>query len=226
MTRGTEARQYKMAKAIIVCGGDFDISLFPEKEAGDIVIGADSGCAYLEKYGIQPDVCIGDWDSLNKVPEKGEVISLQVRKDDTDLVAAGRIAAMRNFKEIVILGALGGRRFSHSIAAIQTVYWLMTLGCKVKILDADCTIYSLGAGDEYFFDESCRGHVSVFSMSQTSVISMKGLWYSGEDVYIESAFPLGVSNAFSGRPSVIKGKEGYAVIVTENDGACFGCCSS
>ena len=34
-----------MARAIIVGGGAFDPALMPEKRPGDLLIGADSGCA-------------------------------------------------------------------------------------------------------------------------------------------------------------------------------------
>ena len=75
-----------MARAIIVGGGAFSPALLPAREAGDLLIAADSGYRQLQAAGVEPDLCIGDWDSLGAVPQGREVVTLPVAKDDTDHV--------------------------------------------------------------------------------------------------------------------------------------------
>ncbi len=57
---------------------------------------ADGGYDNAVKFGVIPDLLIGDFDSVqNSLPEDVETIRLKVEKDDTDTLAAvqGRNAA-------------------------------------------------------------------------------------------------------------------------------------
>lgn len=205
-----------MARAIIVGGGAFDPALMPEKCPGDLLIGADSGCAHLSAIGLTPDVAVGDWDSLGRVPDCGEAVTLPVAKDETDLAAAARIARERGYSDLLFLGALGGRRFSHSLAAVQLMAGLAADGISCELRDPDCTVWSLcGASRE--FPAEARGSLSVFALTEEAVITLEGLWYSASHLPLQSAFPLGVSNAFTGAPARVTAERGVILVVHEPD---------
>ena len=55
----------------------------------------------LSAMGLTPDVAVGDWDSLGRVPDCGEAVTLPVAKDETDLAAAARIARERGYSDLV-----------------------------------------------------------------------------------------------------------------------------
>ena len=55
----------KKGKCILVCAGDLEISEIPVKEE-DIVIAVDGGYLYCQVFGIEPDIVIGDFDSLEE----------------------------------------------------------------------------------------------------------------------------------------------------------------
>ena len=55
----------KTGKCILVCAGDLEISDIPVKE-DDLVIAVDGGYLYCGIFGIEPDVVIGDFDSLEE----------------------------------------------------------------------------------------------------------------------------------------------------------------
>ena len=55
----------KPGKCILVCAGHFDENSLP-LEAGDFLIAADNGLAYLKKLGAEPDLILGDFDSLEE----------------------------------------------------------------------------------------------------------------------------------------------------------------
>ena len=52
---------------IIVGAGSFD-GMMERPGESDLVIAADGGYAYLKEMGIEPDVLLGDFDSLEVTP--------------------------------------------------------------------------------------------------------------------------------------------------------------
>jgi thiamine pyrophosphokinase len=106
-----------MARLIIFANG-----LVPETEAarqlikpGDVLYAADGGTRHALALGLLPSVIIGDLDSLGfedrQRLEAGEVDIRQYPrdKDKTDLELALDHAIEAGQREILILGALGGR---------------------------------------------------------------------------------------------------------------------
>ena len=74
----------------LVCAGKIaPLSFAPA--AGDLVVAVDGGLTYLEEAGIKPDIALGDFDSLGRVPGGPEVVRLDSVKDDTDTYAAARL---------------------------------------------------------------------------------------------------------------------------------------
>ncbi|HTS15472.1 MAG TPA: thiamine diphosphokinase [Candidatus Sulfotelmatobacter sp.] len=107
------------------------------------VIGADGGAARAEQLGWPPDLVVGDLDSLppaaarRLADRRVPIERWPVRKDQSDLELALR-AALRHdaTARVVVLGALGGPRLDHALAAV----WLLALpvarGREIVLLDA------------------------------------------------------------------------------------------
>lgn len=202
-------------RCIIVGGGSFDPALLPERGAGDLLVAADSGFAALEKIGVLPDICIGDFDSLGYEPHGCGIVRLPVEKDDTDMVAAARFGMERGYERFVFLGVLGGERFSHSLAAVQTLAWLIGEGARGEIIAPGCRVRAASA-ERVSWQASARGSVSVFALGGPAVVSVEGLKYTLCRHELD-VFPLGVSNSFVGLPAYIEVYEGTVVIVEEPD---------
>ena len=78
-----------MKRCFIFAAGTF-YGLRERPAPGDLVIAADAGYQTCRKLGIEPDLVLGDFDSM-PVPEHAEeIIRLPVEKDDTDTIAAVR----------------------------------------------------------------------------------------------------------------------------------------
>ena len=203
-----------MSVCIIVGGGDFAPGLFIPKNEGDLIIAADSGYAYLKALGITPDLCVGDFDSLGSAPKDCPVVRLPVMKDDTDMIAAARVGLERGYRRFLFFGVLGGRRFSHSAAALQTLAWLLDNGAHGEIIDENCAVTAI-RNETAFFSMKERGDVSVFAHSDSVTVTLRGLLYPLEKKTLKNTFPLGVSNSFTGEASSVTAESGTAIIVRE-----------
>lgn len=186
-----------------------------KKEKGDLIIAADGGCAYLDKFGVTPDLIIGDFDSLGRIPDGEEVIILNPVKDITDMNAAVDEGIKRGYTEFHLYGACGGR-IDHTIANIQLVARLAQNKLKAFIHD-DMTITAVWNG-ALKFESKCKGYISVFSHSDKSEgVKIKGLKYTLDDAELSDVFPLGVSNEFIGEPSEISVEKGTLIVIYSSE---------
>jgi thiamine pyrophosphokinase len=94
---------------------------------------------------IRPDVIIGDFDSadyafieddLRKSGLYGScrIIRVAAEKDDTDTLICLKYAMERGFRELFVLGGLGGR-LDHTIANLQTMAHAVDAGSNILFLD-------------------------------------------------------------------------------------------
>ena len=200
-----------MAVCYIISAGDCS-SINISKGKNDLVIAADAGLQYCEKYGIAPDVVIGDFDSLGFVPENDKVIKLPVEKDDTDTSFAVKYAMEKGFSEFVIFGGTGGKRGDHTFANIALLTYISKKGCKGFLDAGDYTITAI-TDSSVRFPLHMNGDISVFSFNEKAEgVCEKGLLYTLDDAVLENSVPTGVSNSFTGQESVVSVRNGTLVI--------------
>ena len=107
-----------MSRAVLFCNGeiqdlDFHRALL---KADDYIIAVDGGGNYCYQLGILPSLAIGDFDSLDKtvkcnfINKNVELVPFPSDKDYIDMVLGIEEAKNRGFHNILILGALGGKR--------------------------------------------------------------------------------------------------------------------
>jgi thiamine pyrophosphokinase len=105
---------------------------------GDWIIGADGGAAQALAWGLVPHLVIGDMDSLPgearaALEAQGSRFVVHPRaKDETDLELALTYATQRGAREIVVLGALGGR-LDHTLANVLLLALPKLDGVVVRI---------------------------------------------------------------------------------------------
>jgi thiamine pyrophosphokinase len=187
------------------CGIDFDPT------DGDMVIAADGGFKTAERFGIFPDITVGDFDSLGYVPSSA-VKRLPAEKDVTDTYAAICEGRSRGYSRFVLYGGTGGR-LEHTMANIQTAAGLSVEGITLLISCADTVIRAL-TDSSVCFDNRLNGYISVFSHSDTCRgVTLSGLKYPLTDYTLKNSFPLGVSNEFTGAPSSVSVESGTLIVV-------------
>lgn len=181
------------------------------RDDSDCFIAADGGYDLMKKYNIKPDILIGDFDSLNEIPENTETVRYPVRKDDTDLMLAVKHGFLKGFKKFIIFGCLGGR-LDHTYATIQTANYIINNGGKVICVSNDeCVSVT---DNEMLFKEKKNGYISVFSLTDVSEgVCINNLSYPLSNAELTSGFPLGVSNEFTGKKSSVKTNKGKLLVI-------------
>ena len=184
----------------------------PQKE--DFVIAADRGLSTLRKFGISPDVIIGDFDSLGFTPTGENVVKLPVVKDDTDIGYAIKYALSKGYNDLIIYGGIGGLT-DHTLANIQLCSYISKRGGRsIFVGDAE---FVTAITDEGITLENLSGRVSVFSADTSAEgVSIEGLKYCLKNAKLSADFPLGVSNEAIGKKVTISVKEGTLIIITQS----------
>ncbi len=209
-------------RCILVGAGDMTVSQIPVREE-DYLIAVDGGFLYCEMMGLVPDLILGDLDSIGeegaarlasiheRVPES--VIILPAQKDDTDMLAAIRIALEKGCDDFLIYGGMGGR-LEHTIANIQCLQFLKDNGAKGYLMDGTGMVL-LVQDETVCFQEGLEGYLSLFSMGeQAEGVTLEGLKYPLKDYTVKNSYPIGISNEFlEGQAARVTVKKGTLLII-------------
>jgi len=197
---------------VIVGAGDLLPEDLPEKKAGDFWIAADGGMKALAERGIAPDLFLGDLDSLEKAPEAVPARVLPVKKDDTDSAAAVKAGLKRGFREFLLLGSLGGKRLSHTVANFQLLLFLKENGANGTLRRGGTEVFCLRAGEKKRL-ENKTGFFSLFAAGENAAVTIRGAKFSGEKITLTPSFPLGVSNEPEGESEIEVLKGGVYLVI-------------
>lgn len=187
-----------------------ELALAPGRPA--FVIAADGGLDHLERRGIGADLIVGDFDSLGRVPEGANVVRHPEEKDDTDMLLAVKAGLRLGLRDFVLYGGLGGR-LDHTLANLQTLVYLARQGGRGVLLGDGTAAAVLRCG-RLDFPAGLAGVVSVFCPDgEARGVDLEGLYYPLRNAVLTSAFPLGVSNRFTGRPAAVSVREGTLLVM-------------
>ena len=178
------------------------------------VICADSGYKHAKELKLHPDVIVGDFDSYSgKLPDDCEIIRTVPEKDDTDTLMALKIAIERGYDLIYLYGALGGPRFDHAFANIQTMLYAREHGAKL-ILIGDEKVFLQGPGEGMYPKKHGGKYFSVFALTEKVTIkSLRGVKYPLENYEMKNSFPIGVSNEITEVQAFLDIESGLALVI-------------
>lgn len=212
----------KDGKCIVIGAGDLTVDRLEYNSETDYLIAVDGGLMYCQILNVEPDLIIGDFDSVDGqwkeaierirevVPEKVE--TLFPEKDDTDMYAAlkkGLDAGYRNFR---IYGATGGR-FEHTFANIQCLLFLKHYGAVGYIMDGSGMMLVI-ENESVSFRKEMEGYLSIFSLGKEAKgVTLKGLKYTLDNYTMTNDYPIGISNEFIGETAEVSVVEGQLVLM-------------
>lgn len=188
---------------------------------GAYIIAADAGLSYLERFGITPDLIVGDFDSLGRIPEGKNVLAQSPEKDDTDMMIAVKEALKRGADTILIYGGMGGR-LDHVLANLQTLSYIADNGARGYLIGCGtvCTVIKNGG---LAFSSDMQGIISVFCHGSTAKgVTLSGLKYPLTDYTLTCSIPIGVSNEFTGKKSSVFVREGSIIVMWNSHCIEFG----
>lgn len=206
-------------KCIIIGAGDLTVGSVAVGEE-DLVIAVDGGINYCGVLEIEPDIILGDFDSVNEaqreailtmkeqVPDR--VVVLKPEKDDTDMLAALKLGLEKGYDYFLLYGATGGR-LEHTLANIQCLLFLKNHGAVGYLMDGSGMIFVM-RNEEVKLRANLEGYFSLFSLGKEAKgVTIKGLKYELEDYTMTNAFPIGVSNEFIGKEATVSVRDGELV---------------
>ena len=186
-------------------------------QAGDVLIAADGGTRHVLALGLFPSIVIGDLDSLTqhdrrRLDEKGVEIQQYSRdKDETDLELAFHYACTAGYREILVVGALGGR--------LDQILGNLSLLTNPEFSTLDVRIDD-GVEEAFITRGRCEVHgkpgdiVSLIPWSgEVSGVCTEGLHWPLHD---ESLFPdktRGISNEMARETVAISQKSGLLLVI-------------
>lgn len=200
-------------RCIIIGAGEFLEDKIDIKE-NDLIIAADGGYKHCLSVNVKPHLVVSDFDSYHEDIVDVEVIRCTPEKDDTDMLLAIHEGMNRGYNEFIIYGGLGGR-IEHSFANIQCLKYLCEQKIHAKMISRDCSVQVIH--DFIEFDEGMKGYMSVFSLSDHSIVSIENLKYTLDHGELTTSYPLGIDNEFIGKKSKIVVHEGYVLVITNKE---------
>jgi thiamine pyrophosphokinase len=193
-------------------------------QPGDYRVAADGGLRHLHRLGIQPDLVVGDLDSL----EPGDIVQLKnngvrieqhpVHKDETDLELAVQAVLHEGYTTIFVANALGGR-LDMSLANILMLSLPELAGIDITLEDGAEEVFLIhptrSAGDAGRRIVGRAGdRISLLPLGGPARgIFTSGLFYPlhGETLYPDRA--RGVSNQMIADQAFVSLEEGQLVCI-------------
>lgn len=214
-------------RILIVSGGELDEQLtlsYLKQEENGYIIAVDRGMEFLYKHKITPSYIVGDFDSVDeeiadfyRYETKVPIREFNPVKDASDTEIAVRMAMTLGGKELIILGATGGR-LDHFWANVQTLYVPFKSGVNAKIIDKQNCI-SLIEGDIVLKREEAYGpYFSIFPLSQEIFgFKIEGAKYPLSNHCLTAHDSLCVSNEFDKDEVIIRCPSGVAILMETRD---------
>ena len=215
--------------AVIVAGGPAPPVAWarPLLEKASLLFCADSGLHLCLACGLQPDMLIGDLDSvgpeqLSRLPElRYGIEQHRSDKDESDLDLTVRALARYWQGPVDILAGLGGR-LDHALFNLCAVLFQgQQLGLQVRLLEPDTVVYPL-ENNLLELKDLVGSTCSILPLGGAlHGVTLQGFRYSLQDESLGHRQTRGLSNQVIASPASIRVTSGQAlVVVTKNYPEC------
>ena len=185
--------------------------------AGDLIIAVDGGTRHAWEAGVDPQLVIGDLDSLAPEERKrldasgAEISRFSTKKDRTDLELALLHAVANGADEILVLAALGGR-LDQTVANLLLLTLPEIADCDVRIVQRAQTAFVIR--HEALIEGQPGDTVSLIPLAgDVAGVTTKGLEWTLEDETLAFGPARGVSNVLKVRQGSVCVRQGLLLCV-------------
>jgi thiamine pyrophosphokinase len=199
--------------ALIICNGEPPSRILACRLArtADLVVAADGGANMARRYGIPPDIIIGDLDSVTRATRRhfSQSLVLQVsRQDNTDLEKALDFVASAGVEAVNVIGATG-RRIDFTLGNLS-VLWNYTAFMDLRFTGDGWT--AIPVGKERVVRAAKGTTVSLIPFGACDGITLRGLQYPLTNAAMGIG-EIGVSNVVRSSPFSVRVKRGKILMV-------------
>ena len=183
----------------------------------DFIVSADGGLRYIRSLNLIPQLVVGDLDSISRDDiqflndNNIEILNFPTDKDQTDLEIVLRELVKRDYKDILVIGALGGR-IDQTMANFGLISTISNDDVRIEFDDGQEHIMLIR--NSQLFSGKKGDTVSLIPLcSPAKGITTKGLRYSLNG---ESLFPgqtRGISNVMMGEIAEINITSGTVLCI-------------
>lgn len=216
-----------MKRCLIVTGGKLDLSFagpFLKNQSFERIIAVDGGLKAVKELGLEPDVIVGDFDSVDPLVleyyRSREHIVWDVRrpeKDETDTELAFLRAQAMGCTDLVILGATGGR-IDHMLGNIHLLFPCLQKGIRASLFDGQNRIFLLDGSYTFRRRELWGKYISFLPLTErVEGITLRGFKYPLTERDIEIGTSLCLSNELEEEEGTITFREGVLIAVESHD---------
>jgi thiamine pyrophosphokinase len=207
-------------RVVIIANGDLEEPSFYKSllRADDFILCVNGGTGHALNLGLKPGLVIGDLDSLQPADREAieEINPRQIthpsEKDKSDLELAVDYAVGMKPDEILIIGALGGKRADHEFINLLLLRIPLRHGIKASIVDKNQVIMM---ADKGIIIEGKEGdYVSLFALTfEGCSLVTKGLKYALKNEILQFGSSRGLSNELTGSQAKISVGSGLLLTV-------------
>jgi len=190
----------------------------------ETVIAADGGALALERWGITPQLVVGDLDSLgfDKADELGKrgakVIPFPAEKDQSDLELAMRYALETGADDIVLVGVFGGR-IDHLLANAMLLADAVYRRRGVRAVHGTTQVRAVFANERAAIDGPVGTIVTLLPVrGDAAGVRTQGLRYPLTVETLHFGRSRGLSNVVSSLPAWVSVDQGVLLLIEEREG--------
>lgn len=206
----------EVTRCTIVSGApETDVAYMLPLLEHSFVIAADSGYKKCRRLGTEPDVIVGDFDS-SPVPEGAKELHIMpAHKDDTDTLAAIKIAIGRGYTHLTLVGAIGNR-FDHSFSNVSNLAYCLERGVQAEIITPNEKLFI--AEKPFSFPKGKYAYFSLFAFGGNCVgLTIRGAEWELTDYTLTPATSMCQSNEVRAAACSISFNQGRLLTVLSND---------
>lgn len=211
-----------MKRALIIGNGEEVKKKIIDGIDCDYVVCADGGLEKAKKYGIVPDLIIGDLDSLapHVLKEYEKNVPLEKfpsEKDLTDMELAIEAAVSKGYKRIVLTGATG-TRLDHTLGNIMLMEKYQKAGVNISIIDNNNEIKMISDDGELYIEAKEGRYISIIPLTDSiQGLYLEGFKYPLTNVKVQRGSTLCISNQVKDEAGKVKLRQGKALVFISKD---------